>query len=89
MTSLLLPGFVAQTLLFVLLGFSLYVFAQLNLRVPHPWCVRVGSYALTPQTFFSSLSGFSLRALPQTIPANKLTPTSSPAPDPARSTSPL
>jgi hypothetical protein len=29
----------------------------MNLRVPHPWCVRVGSCALTPPIPFSSLPG--------------------------------
>ncbi len=28
---------------------------QMNLRVPHPWFVRVGSYTLNAQSFFSSL----------------------------------
>src|SRR5208337_4166276 len=36
-----------------------HAITQMNLRVPHPWFVRVGSYALTSQTLFSSLLGLS------------------------------
>src|SRR5208337_2155312 len=35
-------------------GCPTHATVQRNLRLPHPWCVRVGSYDRTPQSFFSS-----------------------------------
>ena len=36
------------------MGSRRYASAQMNLRVPHPWFLRVGSYAVTSQLLFSS-----------------------------------
>jgi hypothetical protein len=46
---------VAQSLLTVLLGSPSHASAPMNLRVPHPCFLRVGSYDPTPQTLRSSL----------------------------------
>jgi hypothetical protein len=37
--------------------FTFYATPPMNLRVPHPWFVSVGSCALTPPILFSSLLG--------------------------------